>query len=67
MCNNMLYARVLQTYGVNHTIVATLRDAREGVTITRLAGSTFEGYTAKAIDGKSISAYSSTISCKDKY
>ncbi len=48
----------LATVKGGNTVTYVDKTAKKGVTYT---------YTAKAIDGKSISAYSSTISCKDKY
>ncbi len=48
----------LATVKGGNTVTYVDKTAKKGVTYT---------YTAKAFDGKSISAYSSTISCKDKY
>lgn len=48
----------LATVKGGKTVTYVDKTAKKGVTYI---------YTAKAIDGKSISAYSSTISCKDKY
>lgn len=54
---NSSWVRLATVKGGN-TVTYVDKTAKKGVTYT---------YTAKAIDGKSISAYSSTISCKDKY
>jgi hypothetical protein len=48
--NNMFYARVLKSHSVDHTVVAALCDTRQWVAVACLAGSTFEGDTAKAVD-----------------
>ncbi|MBR4287708.1 MAG: hypothetical protein IKT55_08405 [Clostridia bacterium] len=54
---NSSWVRLATVKGVNNVTFVD-KTAKKGVTYT---------YTAKAVDGKNISAYSSTISCKDKY
>ncbi len=54
---NSGWVRLATVKGVNN-ITYVDKTAKKGVTYT---------YTAKAVNGKYISAYSSTISCKDKY
>ncbi len=54
---NSGWVRLATVKGVNNVTYVD-KTAKKGVTYT---------YTAKAVNGKHISAYSSTISCKDKY
>ncbi len=54
---NSSWVRLATVKGVNNVTYVD-KTAKKGVTYI---------YTARAVDGKHISAYSSTVSCKDKY